>query len=204
MPMVTVPQLAGAAQLRYRPGMSPVVETIAFVFGLVGLGYCAGWTGLLRPQVGDALTDFAIVVAVPALLFRTMIDVDFHGTAPWSLWLAYFSAVPAVWVAGHMVATRGFGREAAAGAVAGIAASVSNLLLLGIPFMQGVCGRPGIEVRSLVLSVPLPIMMAASIGMFEWVRRSEGKSSDSVRVLRDFLRNLFTNPLIIGILAGLA
>lgn len=204
MPMVTVPQLAGAAQLRYRPGMSPVVETIAFVFGLVGLGYCAGWTGLLRPQVGDALTDFAIVVAVPALLFRTMIDVDFHGTAPWSLWLAYFSAVPVVWVAGHMVATRGFGREAAAGVVAGIAASFSNLLLLGIPFMQGVFGRPGIEVLSLVLSVHLPIMMAASIVMFEWVRRSEGKSSDPVRVLRDFLRNLFTNPLIIGILAGLA
>lgn len=184
--------------------MSPVAETIAFVFGLVGLGYIAGWIGLLRPQVGDALTDFAIVVAVPALLFRTMIGIDFEGAAPWALWLAYFAAVPVVWIGGHLAVTRGFGREAAAGVVAGIAASFSNLLLLGIPFTLGVFGQPGIEILSLLLAVHLPVMMAASIVMFEWVRRGEGEISDPVKVLRDFLRNLFSNPLIIGILAGLA
>ncbi|KAB2863914.1 MAG: AEC family transporter, partial [Bauldia sp.] len=75
-----------------------MLETIAFVFGLVGLGYAVGWAGLLRPQVGDALADFAIVVALPALLFRTMIGIDLEGTAPWALWLAYFSAIPAVWL----------------------------------------------------------------------------------------------------------
>ena len=181
-----------------------MVETIAFVFGLVGLGYAAGWTGLLRPQVGEALADFAIVVAVPALLFRTMIEMDFTGSAPWAMWLSYFTAVPVVWLSGHAVATRVFGREAAVGVVAGIAASFSNLLLLGLPFMQGVFGRPGVEVLSLLLAIHLPIMMAASIVMFEWVRRGEGKASSPLKVLRDFLRNLFSNPLILGILAGLA
>lgn len=184
--------------------MSAVAETIAFVFGLVGLGYAAGWTGLLRPQVGDALTDFAIVVAVPALLFRTMIGIDFSGTAPWGLWAAYFAGVPVVWLAGHLVATRWFGRDAAAGVVAGIAASFSNLLLLGIPFIMGVYGQAGIDILSLLLAVHLPTMMAASIVMFEWVRRSEGKVTSPLDVLKGFLRNLFTNPLIIGILAGLA
>lgn len=181
-----------------------MVETIVFVFGLVGLGYATGWAGLLRPHVGDALADFAIVVAVPALLFRTMIEMDFAGSAPWAMWLSYFTAVPVVWLSGHAVATRVFGREAAAGVVAGIAASFSNLLLLGLPFMQGVFGRPGVEVLSLLLAIHLPIMMAASIVMFEWVRRGEGKASSPLKVLRDFLRNLFSNPLILGILAGLA
>jgi malonate transporter len=184
--------------------MSPVIETIAFVFGLVALGYLSGWTGLLRAEVGDALSAFAIVVAVPALLFRTMIGLDFHGAAPWSLWASYFCAVPVIWFAGHTLATRGFGRDAAAGVVAGIAASFSNLLLLGIPFTLGVFGQPGIDVLSLLLAIHLPIMMAASIIMFEIVRRGDGDRSTPWKVFVDFLRNLFSNPLIIGILAGLA
>ena len=181
-----------------------MMETVVFVFGLVALGYAAGWAGLLRPQVGDALADFAIVVAVPALLFRTMIEMDFSGAVPWAMWLAYFAAVPVAWLCGHLIATRVFGREPAAGVVAGIAASFSNVLLLGLPFIQGVFGRPGVEVLSLLLAVHLPTMMAASIVMFEWVRRGEGRAVSPLKVLRDFLRNLFSNPLIIGILAGLA
>lgn len=183
--------------------MSPAFETIAFVFGLVALGYGAGWSGLLRTEVGDALGTFAVVIAVPTLLFRTMIGVDFHGAAPWSLWMCYFSTVPAIWIAGHMLVTRGFGRDGPSGVVAGIAASFSNLLLLGIPFILGVFGQPGIEVLSLLLAVHLPVMMAASIVMFEVARRG-GEASSPITVLLKFLRNLFSNPLIIGILSGLA
>lgn len=184
--------------------MSPVLETVAFVFGLVALGYLSGWSGLLRPSVGDALSEFAIVIAVPALLFRTMSGLDFHGAAPWLLWAAYFSAVPVVWTCGHLVATRVFGRDAAAGVVAGIAASFSNLLLLGIPFVMGVFGQEGIDVLSLLLAVHLPVMMAASIINFELVRREDGQATSPAKMLRDFVRNLLTNPLIVGILAGLA
>lgn len=183
--------------------MFPAAETIAFVFGLVAVGYAAGWSGLLRPQVGTALTDFAVVIAIPALLFRTVISVDIGNTSPWSLWLVYFSAVPVVWGTGHLVATRFFGRESAAGVVAGVASSFSNLLLLGLPFVLGVFGQPGIDILSLLLAIHLPIMMAASIIAFEWVRREQGGAFEPLRVLRDFARNLFTNPLIIGILAGL-
>lgn len=182
--------------------MSPMLETIAFVFGLVGLGYAVGWAGLLRPQVGDALADFAIVVALPALLFRTMIGIDLEGTAPWALWLAYFSAIPAVWLCAHVTITRVFGREMAAGVVAGIAASFSNLLLLGLPFVQSVFGRPGVEILSLLLAVHLPVMMATSVVLFEWVRRRQGEASAPGKVVRDFAANLFSNPLVIGILAG--
>ena len=185
-------------------GMTSAAETIAFVFGLVGLGYATGWFGLLRVQVGEALTEFAIVVAVPALLFRTMISIDLTGAAPWALWLAYFSAVPVAWTIGHVVMSRGFGRDAPASVVGGVAASFSNLLLLGIPFVLGVFGQPGMDILSLLLAVHLPIMMAASIVMLEWARRGTGKQSSPLKIVRDFLRNLLTNPLIIGILAGLA
>jgi len=184
--------------------MLPLAETIAFVFGLIGLGYVAGWIGLLRTQVGEALTQFAIVAAVPALLFRTLSTLDLGDRSPWPLWLCYFSAIPVVWAAGHLITTRVFGREPAAGVVGGVASSFSNLLLLGIPLVLGVFGQPGIDVLSLLLAIHLPVMMAASIVAFELVQRGEGKPSSVGRIVLDFLRNLITNPLIVGILAGLA
>ena len=184
--------------------MSPLAETIAFVFGLVALGYLSGWTGLLRTQVGDALTEFAVAVAVPVLLFRTMASIDFQGAAPWALWLTYFSAVIVAWAAGQLAIVRIFGRDAPAGVVGGLATAFSNLVLLGIPFMLGALGQAGFEILSLLVSVHLPVMMAASIILFEWASRGKGEAVRPLRVLRDFLSNLFSNPLIIGILAGLA
>lgn len=182
--------------------MLQLIETIAFVFGVVALGYVAGWTGLLRQNVGDALTEFAVVIALPALLFRTMIGIDFAEAAPWRLWLAYFSVIPFVWIAGHIVATRLFGREKPAGVVAGIASSFSNMLLLGFPLMASVFGQPGLDVLSLLISIHLPVMLAASIVTFEWAKGGDGPVS-LPGLVRDFLRNLLSNPLIVGIFGGI-
>ena len=77
--------------------MSPLAETIFFVFGLVALGYLCGWTGFLRTEVGDALSDFAVAVAVPMLLFRTMVNIDFGGGLPLALWATYFPGIVVTW-----------------------------------------------------------------------------------------------------------
>ncbi|CAN7142503.1 AEC family transporter [Aminobacter sp. LjRoot7] len=184
--------------------MSPLVETVLFVFGLVALGYLAGATGYLRSETGDALSEFAIGVALPLLLFRTMIGADFHGSAPWSLWATYFIAVTVAWTAGHLVTTRMFGRDGQAGVVGGVSSAFSNLVLLGIPFMLGVFGQEGFEILSLIVSVHLPTMMMASIILFEMFGPRRSEPMHPVVIIRDFLRKILTNPLIVGILAGLA
>jgi malonate transporter len=183
--------------------VSPVIETVLFVFGLVALGYLAGLTGYLKVEVGDALSQFAVGVALPLLLFRTMVGADFHGSAPWSLWIAYFSAVALAWTAGHLATTRIFGRDSQAGVVGGVATAFSNLLLLGVPFMQGVFGREGFEVLSLIIAVHLPVMMMASIILFDIFGR-EGGATGPLEVIRRFFRRVAKNPLIVGILMGLA
>ena len=184
--------------------MSTLVETVLFVFGLVGAGYLAGLTGYLRTETGDAVAEFAVAVALPLLLFRTMSGADFHGAAPWALWLCYFSAVVVTWTIGHLVVTRLFGRDAQAGVVGGVTAAFSNLVLLGLPFMLGIFGQPGFEVLSLLVAVHLPVMIAASILLFETFGRQKGEPVDLSRLALGFVRRMATNPLIIGILAGLA
>ncbi|MET2826356.1 AEC family transporter [Mesorhizobium shangrilense] len=184
--------------------MSPLTETVLFVFSLVALGYLAGLTGYLKPASGEGISDFAVSVAMPLLLFQTMVDADFHGVAPWSLWSAYFIAVALTWAAGHLVTTRIFGRDARAGIVGGVSSSYSNIVLLGAPFILGIFGPNGFEVLSLLVSVHLPIMMMASIVLFEMFGRGGNEPMHPLRVARSFLRKLLVNPLIIGILAGLA
>ncbi|KQZ16779.1 transporter [Mesorhizobium sp. Root552] len=183
--------------------MSPLTETVLFVFDLVALGYVAALSGYLKAGSGEVLAQFAVGIAMPVLLFRTMAKVDFHGAAPWSLWGAYFSTIAIAWTVGHLVTTRLFGRDARAGVVGGVSSSFSNLVLLGIPFMSGIFGQHGVDILSLLVSVHLPVMMMASVILFESFSRVEGQPMDVVKVLRAFLRKVFVNPLIIGILAGL-
>ncbi|WP_157016181.1 AEC family transporter [Mesorhizobium xinjiangense] len=184
--------------------MSPLVETVLFVFGLVALGYLAGRTRYLKPFQGEALSEFAVSVALPLLLFRTMVGADFHGTAPWSLWATYFSAVFVAWACGQWTTIKLFGRDARAGVVGGVSTAFSNLVLLGSPLVLGVFGQAGFDVLSLIISVHLPTMMIASIVMFSIVSRQRGVRVDPAALAQDFLRRLFTNPLIIGIVCGLA
>lgn len=188
--------------LAYHAGMSPLAETVLFVFGLVALGYISGLTGYLKAETGDALSEFAVGVALPLLLFRTMVEADFHGATPWALWATYFSAVAVAWTAGHLVTTRLFGRDSQAGVVGGVATAFSNLLLLGVPFMQGVFGQEGFEILSLIISVHLPTMIMASIILFGLFGRGEGHIKP-MQIVRDFLRRILRNPLIVGILLGL-
>lgn len=196
-PIARVPSLA------YTRHMSSVAETVLFVFGLVAAGYLAGLTSYLKVEVGDAVAEFAVAVALPLLLFRTMMGADFHGAAPWAFWGAYFSAAVMTWAVGQLLTVKGFGRDARAGVVGGVTAAFSNIALLGIPFMLGVYGQAGFEILSLLLSVHLPVMIAASILLFELVGRKEGERFRFGLLVRAFLRRMSTNPMVIGILAGL-
>ncbi len=186
--------------------MSPLAETILFIFGMVAVGYGVGWSGALKSNAGDALSDFVFMVAVPLLLFRTMAQVEFGGSLPWFLWFTYFGAIAVTWTASHVAIRSIFTRDTRAGVVAGLSASFSNLVLLGIPFMLGVLGQDGFAILSLLIAVHLPTMMAVSIVLYEWALRQDStdvsQSVQPVELLKVFVNRLVSNPLIVGILAG--
>lgn len=182
--------------------MSPLVETILFVFSLVALGYATGVIGYIKPEVGEGVATFAVNIAMPLLLFRTLVGADFHGAAPWGFWGVYFAAVIVTWTVGHLITTRLFGRDGRAGVVGGVSSAFSNLVLLGIPFILGVLGQPGFEILSLLISVHLPTMIMASIILFELFSRA-GEPLHPLSIARTFVARIAVNPLIYGILGGL-
>lgn len=185
--------------------MPPFAETILVVFTLIAIGYGAAAFRVLKPETGEGLSDFVFTIAVPLLLFRIIATASFDHGAPWALWVTYFTAVLVTWSSAHFVIRAGFGRDARSGVVAGVTAGFSNLVLLGIPFMSGVYGEPGLAILSQIVSIHMPIMMGASVILFEWALKRDGASTETktaLTLVTGFLRQLFSNPLILGILGG--
>lgn len=187
--------------------MPPFAEAIVFIFLLIACGYGTALAGVLKKGTAEGIADFVFTIAVPLLLFRTLATADLGELSPWGLWATYFSAIAVTWLVSHQTVRRVFGRDARAGVVSGLSGAFSNLVLLGLPFMLGVYGHEGLAILSLLVSIHTPIMMATTIVLFEWASRTDGvaigKPSPGA-IVANFSRQLFRNPLIIGILAGLA
>src|SRR5690606_9699513 len=105
--------------------MQAVFDIILPVFGLIALGYFAACTGWVRDSAADGLAKVVFDVAMPALLFRTMIEVEAPDASPWGLWAAYFGGCVVAWTLASLLTARVLRRPGDEVAVAGLAAAYS-------------------------------------------------------------------------------
>ncbi len=184
--------------------MIAVIHDVLPVFLLILTGYLSVVCGLMKAETGEALGEFVFRIAVPVLLFRTLAQADVGSGTPVKLWIAYFSGVAVAWTAGHLVATRLFGRDRRSGVIAGVSSAFANNVFIGLPLVERVVGPKGIVAVSILLAVHLPLMMVAgTVLMEEAVRRETGEAGrGALAVLRQTVLNLVQNPLIIGLVLG--
>lgn len=178
-----------------------VADIILPVFGLIGLGYAAAWTGLFKPAVGDGLASFVFTLAIPVLLFRTLATIEFGDVSPLPLFASYFTGVALVWLAADLLTRRVFGRDGLAGIVAGFSAGFSNMVLLGIPLALVAFGPERTLPIFLIVSVQLPLTFSAAV-ILGGRRRGQGDGADAAGTLRTIGRDLLRNPIVIGIVLG--
>lgn len=182
-----------------------LAATITIIFSIIMLGYIFARLKILSDTTGDGLADFVFVVSTPLLLFRTMITADFQSSNLWELWLVYFTGVIITWAFAHWGIRMMFGRDRRAGVVAGVTGAFSNLVFLGMPLMLGIYGQEGLVIISLIISVHMPLMMAASLMLNEWALRKDGIITGETSLAHTavkFFTTLLRNPLVIGILSG--
>lgn len=171
------------------------------VFGLIAIGFFAARMGLIKDSVGDGLSDFVFTVAVPCLLFKILATADVPEASPWAYWAVYFCAVIVVWSTAQLLVTRGFGRDKPTGTVAGFSAAQANTVLIGIPLILTTYGDAGRVPTFLLIAIHLPIMMTAATLSIEL----GGSERTNLReTLRRLAVSIFTHPIIIGILLGVA
>lgn len=181
--------------------MADVLRIILPVFGLIALGYVAVITGFFKAEWTDGLSAFCFRFAIPVLLFSSMASLDFGDVFNTQLLISYYLAALTAAVMAGLLTGKLFGRKAGASVVIGIGAAFSNTVLLGIPVVSTAYGPQAMGSILLIIAFHSPILLTlAAIGM----AFSGSLKRGLAQVLRTTTIDMITNPILLGIFAGLA
>jgi malonate transporter and related proteins len=185
--------------------MHDIALNVIPVFLLILIGWALVRSRFLKASVGVDLGEFVFKVAVPVLIFHTITNANFQGASPFRLWIAYFAGVTVTWAVGQVIATRIFGRDSRIGVLAGVSSAFANNVFIGLPLVSHIIGNEGLVPLSILLAVHLPLMMVIGTVLMEHADAKENGSQTRsiIAVLRQVGHNLITNPLVIGVAAGL-
>ncbi len=165
---------------------------VAPVFAIIMLGYLALRLQIVNEYMGDGLSAFVFAIAVPALLFRSLVMAQLPDTYPWTYWLAYFSAVAIVWSISSLISRRLYKRSAAEAAILGFAAAQANTVLVGIPLIMRAFGETASVPLVMMLAIHLPLTMSAATVQLE---HGLGRSGTG----RTIIVRLVRHPILISI-----
>lgn len=168
------------------------------VFILMLLGILFRKMGLMEGRFVDQMNQFVFKIALPFLLFKDLSQSDFSQVWDAGFVLYCFAATLAgIFLAGGvslMLKDKKLRGEF-------IQASYrSSSAILGIAFIKNIYGNAGMAPLMIIGSVPLYNIMAVLILSF--TRPDREKLSG--RALAEMVKSVFTNPIILGILAGMA
>lgn len=175
------------------------VLIVAPVFALIAAGYAAVLFRFVSEGAHKGISEFAFSIAIPALLFRTIVVSEFPDVSPWRMWGAYYGALALTWIAALVMSA--FWRERRAtredGVVFAIGSVYGNIVMLGIPLVLSALGNAAAGPMSLILSVNTPLLWLCGILQMELVSRK--RTGSVLSVIRPVLADLARNPLMLGI-----
>lgn len=180
--------------------MNVVLDIVAPIFGLVLLGYGAAKAGAFDEAATRGLSLFVFNFAIPIMLVRTLGRVALPPEPDWALLAAYFAGAFAVYAVAALAAGRWLGRNGAEPAIFGISAAFSNTLILGIPLVLEAFGEAAAVPLFLIVAFHSPLMFTVTTAVAE---AGLGAGGPLRQLPFNVARSLFTNPIMLGLIAGL-
>ena len=180
--------------------MESILNTVLPVFGLIVLGYAFARFKIVDEATARGLTQFVFILAIPALLFRTVALTKPQEATPFGLWIAFFGGLAITWIATALVARKFEGLSASGSAAASMAAGFGNVALLGTPLVLAHYGDAAAVPVGLVLSIHAPILWFAATLQRELARHSGGISL--MRLSRELFINLARNAIVVSLAAA--
>ncbi len=179
--------------------MQALVEIILPVFLVLGFGYVVVWRGLFSAEGVDALMVFTQKFAIPVLLFRAIATLDLSQNFEFNLLASFYIGA----LSGFFIALCGarylFHRPWKDSVAIGFIGLFSNSLLLGIPITERAYGADALAANYAIIAVHSPICYGIGITAMEIVR-NQGKGL--INTTAAILKAMFSNALVIGIMAG--
>ena len=180
--------------------MLDILTVVAPVFAVIALGYATARLELIRPEIGKSVSDFAFLLAVPALLFRTMAQAEPSGAAALGVLATFFCAAAAVWLLAAVGTRVLLRRPAADGASIAMNATFGNVVMLGLPLALSGFGAAAWAPMALIISLHTPLLwLIASLHM---ALADQSQDTPLRIVLAALFKDLIRNPIIVSVLAG--
>jgi malonate transporter len=179
----------------------PVLSIVLPVFGLIGLGVFAGKSRLFPEAAVVGLSNFVLYVAVPALLFRTIVRSRPFEALNLDIVYAYYAPSFAVLVGALLFGRYIFGLSGGERASFAMGSMFSNTTLLGVPLVFATWGEAGLV--PLMVVITLHSLLFATI-FFVLHDMSKSGAVGWTSAARLAVHSIITNPVILSIAAGLA
>lgn len=170
------------------------------LFGVVMLGYVVGRLPFWKQGWTQVLSKFVFAVPLPALLFHVMSGLSQAPDMDVRLLIAFFGSCFIVFGIGRLVAASLFQLDGVAQSVFALGGVFSNNVLLGVPLARLTLGPEAMPRVGLVLvfnALTLWTLVTVSV---EWAKHG----AFNLAGLGATARSVFTNPIILAILAGTA
>ena len=185
--------------------MSAILAIVLPVFVVIALGYGIGKTRLLGDEGVRAITHFCFFVAIPAVLFRAMAQLDEPRGADFAVVLAFYAAVLLTYALAMAAGRLLFKLSLAEQAIFAIGATYSNILLLGIPLVLTAFGPRAALPQSAIFGLQSVILVTITSFIVEAAKGADSKGAGTfgiAAILRSAGLTLATNPIIVSMVAG--
>lgn len=169
------------------------------VFALIAAGYAAVALRLVSETAHKGISEFAFSIAIPALLFRTIVVADFPVAGVLQIWGAYYGAIALSWIAAFSIAAM-LRQQRADGVVIAIGSVYGNIVMLGIPLTLAALGDQSAGPMALILSVNTPLLWLCGTLQMAWTERKLPGSANSL--ILPILLDLARNPIMLAIGCG--
>lgn len=179
--------------------MQAVLNAALPVFALVLAGYVCGRRGILRRDAVSHLNDFVVRLALPALLFQAMAQIDRAQINHPGFIAAVGGGTVATFLLGFVL--RPHPPRLADRSIVALAGAYPNTGFMGIPLCLAAFGPAGLPPAVIATLMTACVLFAFAIVLIETdLQEQRSAWRSAARVSRSLLRN----PLVVAPVLGLA
>ena len=181
------------------PGMTAVAGIVAPIFALILLGAAARYRRLIDLPGLKGLNDLTFYLAIPALLFGSVIEAP--SLRVLDVAALYFGVCMVVFVAGVLLARRFLGAGIAQAGVLGLNACYGNTVMMGVPLVSSAFGAEGVAILLPIIALHSMLLLPIATMLIE----AEGRGTrNPLRIVAATLPSLLRNPIIMALVAAIA
>ncbi|WP_280563683.1 AEC family transporter [Chromohalobacter sp. 48-RD10] len=169
------------------------------IFLLIGIGYLAVMLRLFSKDQVQGLGGFVINFALPALIFRALVQQPLDEVFN-PVYLIAYGGGSAVLFLGAWWLARHRGKPLGESGILALGMSASNSGFIGYPIAAMVVGSSAVLALALSMVVENLLMIPTALAIAE---ASCQRGASFLTILRKTMARLTRNPILIGILAGI-